>query len=161
MKPPQSLLAKVSLVLFAVGFSVLLFGCGGRMHSYSTSTTPEGVQTVSYESNIRLVGQKLDVSELAVTDAVNTNGWSYGVQAASVSVEPKSVIIESLEKIAVAVAPAAIDAAMKYFTGAGSASNSPDPPATPASSGVNLSEEEVLTVRALLDEINASREPAE
>lgn len=102
----------------------LLIGCGGRGHSYSKTTSTlntegEPVQTeeIAYNSTFRLVGQKFDASELAVTDAVGTNGWTYGVQAASVSAEPKSPLLEAVENIAVAVAPVAIDSALKYFKG--------------------------------------------
>ena len=109
----------------------LLIGCGGRGHSYTRTTStlntdgdPVQTEEITYDSTFRLVGQKFDASELAVTDAVGTNGWTYGVQAVSVSAEPKSPLIEAIENISVAVAPVAIDAAMKYFTGSTSAGSS-------------------------------------
>ena len=111
--------------------ATLLVGCGGRGHSYTKKTStlntegdPIQTEEIAYNSTFRLVGQKFDASELAVTDAVGTNGWTYGVQAVSVSAEPKSPLIEAVENIAVAVAPAALDAAMKYFTGSTSAGSS-------------------------------------
>ena len=149
------------LLIVMVMVSVLT-ACGGRGHEYSKTTTimdvdgnPESVEAIHYESDLKLLGQKLDVSDLSVTDTVGTNGWSYGVQAAAVSAEPKSVLLETFEKIVVAAAPVAIDAAMKYFTGAGAGASPAEPPETA------FSDEDVEDVRALLTELRAERDRVE
>lgn len=91
-----------TLLDFATVFAaVLLFSaCGNRHHALKQTTAYIGgdgstnrVVNVEFDSGIRLVGQKLELADLELTEEVGKDGWKYGVGASSATATPEATYL--------------------------------------------------------------------
>jgi len=80
--------------------AIVLSGCGNRHHTLRQTTAYIGgdgntnrVVNVEFDSGIKLVGQKLELADLDLTEEVGKDGWKYGVGASSASSTPESVYL--------------------------------------------------------------------
>lgn len=78
----------------------LLTACGNRHHALKQTTAYIGgdgltnrVVNVEFDSGIKLVGQKLELADLELTEEVGKDGWKYGVGASSASATPEATYL--------------------------------------------------------------------